>query len=283
MICLEPETKVPVPKEEMKKYIFRRLIQLIPLLIGITLITFFVMHMAPGDPTSLFTDPNIKPEELLRIRANWGLDKPIGVQYFIWLKNAARLDFGYSYISGKPVIEEISERLPNTLLLMSVSFLLILLISIPVGVISAVKKGSVFDNLFTIISFLFMSVPSFWLALVFMLVFSLKLGWFPPFGNLVLPCAVMVVSGLAGITRYQRASMIEVLGQEYIKVARAKGLPESMVIFKHALRNSLIPIVTLLGLSLPDMFGGAFIIETIFAWPGMGNSAFRPFFRGITR
>ncbi len=154
---------------------------------------------------------------------------------------------------------------------MSVSFLLILLISIPVGVISAVKKGSVFDNLFTIISFLFMSVPSFWLALVFMLVFSLKLGWFPPFGNLVLPCAVMVVSGLAGITRYQRASMIEVLGQEYIKVARAKGLPESMVIFKHALRNSLIPIVTLLGLSLPDMFGGAFIIETIFAWPGMGR------------
>jgi peptide/nickel transport system permease protein len=255
----------------MKSYIIKRLLQLIPLIIGISLITFFVMHMAPGDPTSLFTDPNIKPEELLRIRANWGLDKPVIVQYFLWLKNAARLDFGYSYITGRPVIDEIAERLPNTLLLMSVSFFLILLISIPVGVISAVKKGSVFDNTFTIISFIFMSVPSFWLALIFMMIFSLKLNWFPPFGSLVLPVATMVVSGLAGITRYQRASMLEVLGQEYIKVARAKGLPEWMIIYKHALRNSLIPIVTLLGLSLPDLFGGAFVIETIFAWPGMGR------------
>ena len=255
----------------MNKYIIRRLIQLIPLLIGITLISFFVMHMAPGDPTSLFADPNVKPEELARIRANWGLDRPVAVQYFIWLKNAARLDFGYSYISGKPVIDEILERLPNTLLLMSISFFLILLISIPVGVISAVKKGSVFDNVFTVVSFVFMSVPTFWLSLIFMLLFSLKLGWVPPFGNIILPCAVMVISGLAGITRYQRASMLEVLGQEYIKVARAKGLPEWLVIYKHALRNSLIPVVTLLGLSLPDLFGGAFIIETIFAWPGMGR------------
>jgi peptide/nickel transport system permease protein len=255
----------------MIKYIFKRILQLIPLLIGITLISFLVMHMAPGDPTSLFTDPNIKLEELARIRANWGLDKPIIVQYALWLKNAARLDFGYSYISGKPVIQEISERLPNTLILMSISFALILLISIPVGVISAVKKGSLFDNLFTIISFIFMSIPTFWLALVFMLIFSLKLGWVPSFGNLALPVAVMVISGLAGITRYQRASMLEVLNQEYIKVARAKGLPERIVIYKHALRNALLPIVTLLGLSLPDLFGGAFIIETIFAWPGMGR------------
>jgi len=255
----------------MTKYIIKRLIQLIPLLIGITLITFFVMHLAPGDPTALFTDPNIKPEELTRIRANWGLDKPVIVQYFVWLKNAAKLDFGYSYISGKPVIQEISERLPNTLILMSISFALILLISIPVGVMSAVRKGSAFDNIFTVISFVFMSIPTFWLALVFMLIFSLKLGWLPSFGNLVLPVTVMVISGLAGITRYQRASMIEVLGQEYIKVARAKGLPERMVIYKHALRNALIPIVTMLGLSLPDLFGGAFIIETIFAWPGMGR------------
>jgi peptide/nickel transport system permease protein len=255
----------------MRKYIIRRLLQLIPLLIGITLITFFVMHLAPGDPTSLFTDPNVKPEELARIRVNWGLDKPVAVQYLMWLKNAAVFNFGYSYISGRPVVEEIFERLPATLLLTSISFLLILLISIPVGVISAVRKGSVFDNLFTIISFVFMSMPTFWLALIFMLVFSLKLEWVPPFGNIVLPCAVMVISGLAGITRYQRASMLEVLGQEYIKVARAKGLPENVVIFKHALRNSLIPIVTLLGLSIPDLFGGAFIIETIFAWPGMGR------------
>ncbi len=255
----------------MNKFIIRRLLQLIPLLIGISLITFFVMHMAPGDPTALFTDPNIKPAELARIRANWGLDKPIATQYIMWLKNAAMLNFGYSYISGKPVTAEIFERLPMTLLLMSISYILILLISIPAGVISAVRKGSLFDNSFTVLSFLFMSIPTFWLALIFMLVFSLKLEWVPPFGNIILPAAVMTISGLAGITRYQRASMLEVLGQEYIKVARAKGLPENVVIFKHALRNALIPIVTLLGLSLPDLFGGAFIIETIFAWPGMGR------------
>jgi peptide/nickel transport system permease protein len=255
----------------MIRYIFKRLLQLIPLLIGITVISFFIMHLAPGDPTALYADPNVKPEELARIRANWGLDKPVAVQYFIWLKNAARLDFGTSYISGKPVTQEIFERLPATVLLMSLSFAIILLISIPVGVISAVKKGSLFDNVFTIVSFIFMSIPSFWLALVLMLVFSLRLQWFPPFGNIVLPCATMVITGLAGITRYQRASMLEVLRQEYIKVARAKGLPEWVVIYKHALRNALIPIVTLLGLTLPDLFGGAFIIETIFAWPGMGR------------
>jgi peptide/nickel transport system permease protein len=255
----------------MKNYIIKRVLQIIPLLIGISLITFFVMHLAPGDPTSLFTDPNIKPEELARIRANWGLDKPVIVQYFIWLKNAARLDLGYSYISGKPVIEEIAERLPATLLLMSISYFFILLISIPVGVISAVRKNSAFDNIFTVISFTFMAVPTFWLALVFMMFFSLYLAWLPPFGNIVLPVAVMVISGLAGITRYQRAGMIEVLGQDYIKVARAKGMPENIVIYKHALRNALLPIITLLGMSLPDLFGGAFIIETIFAWPGMGR------------
>jgi peptide/nickel transport system permease protein len=255
----------------MKNFIIKRLIQLIPMMIGISLITFFIMHLAPGDPTAMFTDPNIKPEELARVRANWGLDKPVTEQYFIWLGHAIKLDFGNSYISGKPVISEIAERMPATLLLMSVSFIIILLISIPAGVISAVKKGSVFDNLFTIISFIFMSVPTFWLALILMLIFSLKLGWIPPFGNLVLPVATMVISGLAGITRYQRASMLEVLNSDYVRTARAKGLPERVVIFKHALRNAMLPIITLLGLSLPDLFGGAFIIETIFAWPGMGR------------
>lgn len=241
------------------------------MLIGITLITFFIMHMAPGDPTAMFTDPNIKPEELTRIRANWGLDKPVAVQYLMWVKNAAKLDFGYSYISGRPVISEIAERLPNTMILMSLAYFFIILISIPVGVISAVKKNSYFDNIFTVVSFVFMSVPTFWLALIFMMIFSLWLGWIPPFGNLILPVAIMVIGGLAGMTRYQRASMLEVLQMEYIKFARAKGMPERTVIFKHALRNALLPMITLFGLTLPDLFGGAFIIETIFAWPGMGR------------
>ncbi|MFC1560033.1 ABC transporter permease [Candidatus Margulisiibacteriota bacterium] len=275
----------------MGKYIFKRLLQLIPLLIGISLITFFIIHMAPGDPTSMFASPDVKPEEIVRIRANWGLDKPVIVQYFVWASKAVRGDLGISFVSRRPVIHEILERLPATLLLMVFAYLIMLIIAIPAGVLSAVKKGSWFDNAFTVFSFFFMSIPTFWLALVFILIFSMKLGWFPSFGmydpllkdpnimqrildvawHMVLPVATMVIVSLAAISRYQRASMLEVLRQEYIKTARAKGLPERMVIFKHALRNALLPIITLFGLSLPDLFGGAFIIETIFAWPGMGR------------
>jgi len=244
---------------------------LIPLLLGISLLSFLVMHLAPGDPTALFIDPNVKPEELARVRANWGLDKPIFVQYLLWLKNALCLDFGRSYTTGQPVMIEIMERLPATLALMIPSYLLTLLICIPIGVISAVKKDSWFDNLFTIFSFAGMAIPTFWLGLMLMLIFSVKLHWFPAVGNIVLPLITMTVGNLAGLTRYQRAAMLEVLNQDFIRTARAKGLPERAVIFKHALRNALIPIVTILGLSLPDLFGGAFIIETIFAWPGMGR------------
>ncbi len=275
----------------MRKYIIRRLLQLIPLLIGVSLISFFVMHLAPGDPTQLFTDPSVKPEELARIRANWGLDKPIIMQYLYWLKNALRGDFGIAYMIGRPVIEVVFERLPATLLLMVSSMILTLLITIPLGVISAIKKNSWFDNFVTVFSFIGMSIPSFWLALMLMLLFSVNLGWFPAVGmyssllksqslwvrvldvawHMVLPLATMTIVSLAGLTRYQRAAMLEILNQDFIRTARAKGLSERRVLFKHALRNALIPIITILGLSLPDLFGGAFIIETIFAWPGMGR------------
>ncbi|OGC06639.1 hypothetical protein A3H38_05575 [candidate division WOR-1 bacterium RIFCSPLOWO2_02_FULL_46_20] len=255
----------------MRKYVLKRLLQLMPLLIGVSLLSFFVMHLAPGDPTALFTDPNIDPVELARIRANWGLDKPIFIQYFYWLGNALRGNFGASYTTGLPVAKEIFERLPNTLLLMSSSFILTLLITIPLGVISAVKKGSWFDNFVTIFSFAGMAIPTFWIGLMLMLLFSVQLHWLPAVGNIVLPLITMTVGSLAGLTRYQRAAMLEVLNQDYIRTARAKGLPERIVIFKHALRNALMPIVTILGLSLPDLFGGAFIVETIFAWPGMGR------------
>jgi peptide/nickel transport system permease protein len=255
----------------MRKYFIHRLLQLIPLLIGISLVSFFVMHLAPGDPTALFIDPNVKPEELARVRVNWGLDQPIYVQYFLWLKNALLLDFGRSYTTGQPVVTEIAERLPYTLLLMIPSYLLTLLICIPLGVISAVKKNSWFDNVFTILSFAGMAIPTFWLGLMLMLVFSVQLRWLPAVGGIVLPLITMTIGSLAGLTRYQRAAMLEILSQDFIRTARAKGLPERVVIFKHALRNALIPIVTIIGLSLPDLFGGAFIVETIFAWPGMGR------------
>jgi peptide/nickel transport system permease protein len=263
----------------MRKYVARRLWQLIPLLFGISLISFFVMHLAPGDPTSLFIDPNVNPAELARVRANWGLDQPIYIQYFIWLKNALLLDYGTSYTTGQPVVAEIAQRLPMTLLLMFPSFIITLLITIPVGVWSAVKKDSWFDNLFTFLSFAGMAVPTFWLGLMLMLIFSVKLHWLPAVGNIVLPLITMTVGSLAGLTRYQRAAMLEVLNQDFIKTARAKGLPEQMVIFKHALMNALIPTITILGLSLPDLFGGAFIIETIFAWPGMGRLGVQSIFQ----
>lgn len=245
--------------------------QLVPLLIGISLISFFIMHLAPGDPTALFINPNVDPQELVRVRANWGLDQPIYIQYVKWLWHAVRLDFGQSYLTGQPVIGEIAERLPNTLLLMISSMIITLLITIPLGVLSAVKKNSWLDNLVTFFSFAGMAIPTFWLGLMLMLLFAVQLHWLPAVGNIILPLITMTIGSLAGLTRYQRAAMLEVLNQDFIKTARAKGLPERVVIFKHALRNALIPIVTILGLSLPDLFGGAFIIETIFAWPGMGR------------
>lgn len=263
----------------------------IPVLLGISLISFFIMHLAPGDPTALFVDPSVKPEELLRVRANWGLDRPILVQYFFWLKNAVVGDFGTAYLINRPVISVIAERIPNTLLLMGPAFILTLLISIPLGVISAVKKNKWFDHVATFISFTAMSIPSFWLALMLMLLFSININILPSSGmfdpmmrsdsiavnffdlirHMALPVLTMVILSLAGITRYVRGSMLEVLGQNYIRAARAKGLPEKAVLFKHALRNALLPLITILGMSLPDLFGGAFIIETIFAWPGMGR------------
>lgn len=255
----------------MKKYIIRRLLQIVPLILGISVVSFLVMHLAPGDPTALFIDPNISPEELLRVKANWGLDQPLFVQYFKWLFNAMKLDFGTSYLSGQPVILEMAQRIPNTVLLMGISFVLTLLIAIPLGVISAVKKNSFFDNFVTFFSFAGMAIPSFWLGLMLMLLFSVKLQLFPTTGNIVLPVLTMTIGSLAGITRYQRSSMLEVLNQDFVKVLRAKGLSEKAVIFKHALRNALIPIITLIGLSIPDLFSGAFIIETVFSWPGMGR------------
>jgi peptide/nickel transport system permease protein len=275
----------------MRRFLFRRLLQFIPLLIGISLVSFFVIHLAPGDPTNLFIDPSVKPEELVRLRANYGLDQPVIVQYFYWLKNVLRGDFGSSFFTGRPVIAEIGERLPATLLLMVSSLFLTLLITIPLGVYSAVKKGKFFDQFFTVFSFAGMAIPSFWLGLMLMLLFAVELKWFPAVGmmsyqlkdapvlvhafdvlrHMFLPLLTMTILSLAGMSRYQRAAMLEVLKEDYIRTARAKGLPERVVIFKHALRNALIPTVTILGLSLPELFSGAFIIETIFAWPGMGR------------
>ncbi|MFB0526280.1 MAG: ABC transporter permease [bacterium] len=281
----------------MLEYIARRLLFMIPLLLGITIITFVIVHLSPGGPADMLTglSPKVSAEAKARLHSLYGLDKPIHVQYWRWLSRLVRFDFGESFKDGRLVIMKILERLPATLLLNILSLLLIFFIALPIGIISAVRQDSFFDKGMTIFVFMGFSVPAFWLALLLMLFFGVVLGWLPISGmhsvnfpyfsfwgklwdmikHLVLPVFVSAFGGLAYLSRYSRTSMLEVLRQDYIRTARAKGLPEKKVIYTHALRNALIPIVTLLGLSLPALIGGGFIFETIFAWPGMGRLGYQ--------
>jgi len=279
------------------EYIVRRLLFMIPLLLGITIITFVVVQLSPGGPADMLTglSPKIGAEAKARLRSLYGLDKPIHVQYWLWLSRIARFDFGESFKDGRRVIIKILERLPATLLLNILSLLLIFFIALPIGIMSAVRQDSFFDKGMTVFVFFGFSVPAFWLALLLMILFGVFLGWLPISGmhsvnfpyfsiwgkmwdlikHLILPVLVSAFGGLAYLSRYSRASMLEVLRQDYIRTARAKGVPEKKVIYRHALRNALIPIVTLLGLSLPGLIGGGFIFETIFAWPGMGRLGYQ--------
>jgi len=278
----------------MGLYILKRLLLMIPVLLGITIISFTVMKVAPGDPVSLFTDlnPNMNEEAIKRIRAHYGLDEPWHIQYFKWLRNMLRLDFGNSFATdSRPVIDKIAERIPITLLLNILSMILIFSVAIPLGVMSAVHQDSLFDKGATVFVFIGYAVPSFWLALLLMIQLGVNWGWLPisglrsldyaeltPVGkvfdvtkHLVLPVFVSAFGGLAGMSRYMRSNMLEVIRQDYITTARAKGLDERAVIFRHALRNALLPVITLLGLSVPGLIGGGVIFETIFAIPGMGQ------------
>jgi peptide/nickel transport system permease protein len=276
------------------RFLIKRIALMIPTLIGITIISFAVMKMAPGDPTSLMTDlnPNMNEEAVKRIRAHYGLDQPWHVQYIKWLGNMAALDFGKSFAAdNRPVLDKIGERIPITILINVLSMILIFSVSIPIGVFSAVKQDSLFDRVSSLIVFIGFAVPTFWLALLLMILFGVKLDWLPisgfrslnytyltPVGqvldiakHLVLPIFVSAFGGLAGMSRYMRSNMLEVIRQDYITTARAKGLDERTVIFKHALRNALLPLITILGLSVPGLIGGSVIFETIFAIPGMGQ------------
>jgi len=245
------------------------------------------MKLAPGDPVQMMIDPNITASDLIQLKKNLGLDLPLWQQYFIWLKNILMGNFGTSLVTSRPVLEMILERLPATLLLMIASFGVTLIIAIPLGIKSAQSQNSLTDHSITFLSFISMSIPSFWLALMAMLFFSLWMGLVPSSGmydletsvwlrpldvlwHLILPVLVLTIGELAGYIRYLRASMLGVLKQNYIRTAKAKGLDEKTIIQKHALKNALLPLITILGLSLPGLFGGAFIIEKIFSWPGMG-------------
>lgn len=278
----------------MSRYILRRLLLMIPLLIGITLISFVVIHLAPGEPTDLQTQMNPQASSDLqeRLHKQYGLDKPLHEQYFLWLGRLVKLDFGTSFAQdNRPVLEKISKRLPVTILLNVLSLLVIMAIALPLGVISAVKRNSSFDRATTVFVFVGFAMPSFWLALLMMDWFGVRLGLVPVSGlkslgydylsfggqladrisHLILPVFIAAIGGLAGFSRYMRSNMLEVIRQDYIMTARAKGLAERVVIYKHALRNALLPVITILGLSVPGLIGGSVIFETIFAIPGMGK------------
>jgi peptide/nickel transport system permease protein len=272
------------------KFIAKRLIISVPVLLAVTVLTFLLIHMAPGDPADMLMSPRTRPEERSRLRANLGLDRPLHVQYAIWLKNLAlKGDMGYSLVNGRPVKDAILERLPATLALMGTSYVLSLLIAIPLGVTSALKKNSIYDNVLTFFSFFGLSVPSFWLALMVIFIFTQRLGWFPSVGissvenagllaaaanlswHMFLPAMVLTVRNIAGWTRYLRSSMVEVLQEDYIRTARALGIPEREIIYRFALKPALLPMITLVGLSLPDIAAGSFVIEFLFGWPGIGR------------
>lgn len=278
----------------MSAYLIKRILFMIPLLLGITIICFFVMRLAPGEPTDLQIqmNPKASTEMKERLRSMYELDKPIHIQYWSWLKKIGRGDLGTSFSSDhRPVSEKIWERLPITILINLLSLLIIIAVAVPIGVLSAVHQDSLFDKVTAVLVFIGFAVPTFWLALLLMIFFGIHLGWLPISGlrslnyeylntweqfldlakHLILPVFISAFGGLAGLSRYMRANMLEVIRQDYILTARAKGLSERQVIYKHALRNALLPAITILGLSIPGLIGGSVIFETIFAIPGMGQ------------
>jgi peptide/nickel transport system permease protein len=279
-------------------FLVRRLLGAIPLLLGILTIIFFVVHLAPGDPTARFFNPNVSPEVIEQMRRNLGLDQPLHVQYGRWMWSFVRGDFGYSFGQMRPIGDILPEVLWNTIQLTLVSLVVIFAVGMLIGIVQAVRQYSLADNVLTFVALFFYSMPSFWFALMLILIFSLRAGqegWilqFPASGmmsidyeymtgwekfvdrfrHLLMPAIALGIGSAAGVARYMRGSMLEVIHQDFIRTARAKGLSERVVVFKHALRNALIPIITLLGLYLPFLLSGAVLVETIFAWPGMGRA-----------
>ncbi|MBT9173095.1 MAG: Dipeptide transport system permease protein DppB [Syntrophomonadaceae bacterium] len=262
----------------MRRYVVRRVLLVIPVMLGVSLIVFLLMHFTPGDPALLMLGERATEEQLQLLRQEMGLLEPLPVQYARFLGAALQGDLGRSYRSGRPVMTEVLSRLPATAELAVAAVVIAVLIGVPVGVLSAVKQYSLLDNAGMLLALLGASLPSFWLGLMLMLLFAVNLGWLPPSGrdglsSLVLPALTLGAGAAALITRMTRSSMLEVINQDYVRTARAKGLPEKTVIYSHAFRNALLPVVTVIGLQFGALLGGAVITETVFAWPGAGRLA----------
>jgi peptide/nickel transport system permease protein len=276
----------------LSTFLLRRLIQMAFLLLLISMLVFGILQLVPGGPfDQLLADPQVSPADVERLNKLIGLDKPLPQRYGEWLIRAVRLDWGDSWrvAFGQPVGKVINDRLPQTIQLMSVSILLSMLIALPIGIYSAIRQYSKIDYLVTGLSFVGISMPVFWFALMLMIVFAVQLRWLPTSGistpglekdwldklkHMIMPVLVLSLTFIAQWSRFMRASMLEILSLDYLRTARAKGLTERVVISRHGLRNALIPVITILGLDVPILFSGAIITETIFSWPGMGRLLF---------
>lgn len=279
----------------MQRFLARRLVHGVLILIGLSLLMFTLLVYTPGDPVELMaaSNPEIKPEDVAALRKYYGLDDPAYVRYFKWVRSVLKGDLGYSRTYGQPVTKIIGERLRNTLTLLATSVAIAFAVGITVGIYSALHQYSAADYVVTVLAFAGLAMPVFWQGIFFILIFAVWLPWFPAGGmmtpgvapgwpmiwdriwHMVLPVSVLATSGMAAWTRYMRSSMLEVVRQDYVRTARAKGNPEQVVINRHALRNALIPIITLVALSIPGILNGAVLTETVFSWPGMGLLLFQ--------
>ena len=267
-------------------YLLKRLVGMLPLLLGVSLILFGVLHLAPGGPLDVYADnPSVTQEALAQMKEAFGLNKPLPVQYVSWVWAFFQGEWGFSIRTAQPVAQEVLDRIPATLMLSGSAFVLALLIAIPLGVLSATRRYSGVDYFITLLSFLGISMPVFWLALMLQLLLSVQLHWLPSAGmqtigdgsfpdllrHLALPTFILAFASVAGWSRYMRASMVEVMSQDYVRTARAKGVSNRRVTYAHAFRNALIPVVTVVALDFASILSGAVITETIFAWPGIGR------------
>ena len=261
----------------MSRYVFKRLVMLIPVLIGVTFLVYFIISLSPGDTAAMLAGEDADAETIEALRHELGLDQPVIVQYAKYMLNLIQGDMGNSYKTGRPVTNTIVSCFPNTAKLAFWSILVAVGIALPIGIISATKQYSMFDNVGMVVALIGVATPNFWLGLMMIILFSLNLGWLPSGGSngwksYIMPAITLGTGDAALITRMTRSSMLEVIRADYIRTARAKGVPENKVVYQHALRNALIPVVTAIGLQFGSLLGGATLTETVFAWPGIGRS-----------
>ena len=270
----------------MKRYVVQRLLALVPVLLGVSVVVFMVLHLSPGDPAEIMLGSQATAADRTRLRADLGLDDPLAVQYVRWITHVVQGDLGRSLWMKRPVLAEVLTRLRATLILTATALVISTVVGVALGVASAARPNSVLDRLSAVTSLFGASMPVFWLGIVLMVIFSLTLGWLPasgmyaPYGggdlrdllaHLILPAVTLAAASVTIIARLTRSTMLDVLGQDFIRTARAKGLVEGAVVLRHGLANALIPIVTVVGVQVGYLLGGAILTETVFAWPGVGS------------